>query len=104
MRNFTLAAGLLVASSTVAADTVYDPFFACESRQAFEEATLMNARGDTRGLDHLVRQKRCFQVDVGTEYSVVDVNADRNPRDWVKLRIYDGDSSFEVFSWLGFTY
>lgn len=104
MKHFTLAAGFLVASSTVAADTVYDTMFACESREAFNEAQTLKTRGDTRGLDHLIRQKRCFKVDVGTEYSVIGVNDDHDPSGWVKLRLYDEDNHFEVYSWLGFTY
>lgn len=104
MRKLSLAVGFLVASSTVTADTVQDTMFACESREVFNEAQMMKTRGDTRGLDHLIRQKRCFKVEVGTEYSVIGVNDDHDPTGWVKLRLYDGDSHFEVHSWYGYTF
>jgi hypothetical protein len=104
MRKVALAIGFLMASNPIAADTVNDTMFACESFMSYSEAQVMKTRGDTRGLDHMIRSKRCFKVSVGTEYSVIGVNPDQDPSSWVRLRIYDGDSSFEVYSWLGFTY
>lgn len=100
-----IAIGLLAIGSNASAETVYrENMFACESMAAYGEAQIMKERGDTRGLGHLVKQKRCFKVSFGTEYSVVGINADRDPTQWVKLRIYDGDSHFEVYSWYGFTF
>ncbi len=89
-------------SAVASADIVTSKLPVCTTMDYFDQANTMKERSDTRGLGYLMKQGHCFYLTPGMEYSVIDMNYQKDHRSWVKIRVYTSGAAAELYSWYGF--
>lgn len=101
MKRITVA--LLLSFSTVSfADVLTQKTPVCMSVKNIDQANIAKERGDTRGLGYLVKEGDCFFLTPGMEYSLTDVNYQKEHKQWAKIRVYTQSGAVEVYTWYGF--
>lgn len=98
MRTATICASMvlflgLVTLTPAHSATTKGGYFACVTREAWDELSQHIARKDRRGADYLVEKKLCLVTKGGVEVSVLESS-------WgtAKVRVYFGNTSAVVWT------